>query len=129
MPKTHSLDAACVGQVDELIVDILPPLLIKSCGWGRRQMCRTDKYGFPIRHLSRQKVYFGFQTGDIVQADIPKGKYAGSYVGRVTVRPRGSFALKSKVHNKQIDVNHKYCQTVHQLDGYSYNFGQFVEIS
>ena len=109
-------------------VDTLQPLLIKSCGWGSRQMCRTDKYGFPIRHLSRQKVHLGFQTGDLIKADVPKGKYAGQYVGRVTVRPRGSFALKSKVHNKQIDVNYKSCQTVHKLDGYSYDFGQFVEV-
>ncbi|MDY7007276.1 MAG: RNA-guided endonuclease IscB [Cyanobacteriota bacterium] len=129
LPKTHWLDAACVGKVDELFVDTLQPLLIKSCGWGSRQMCRTDKYGFPIRHLSRKKVHFGFQTGDIIKADIPKGKYAGEYVGRVTVRPRGSFALKSKVHNKQIDVNYKYCQTVHKLDGYSYDFAQLVEIN
>ncbi len=98
LPKTHWLDAACVGEVDKLTVDTLQPLLIKSCGWGSRQMCRTDKYGFPIRHLSRQKVHFGFQTGDIIRADIPKGKYIGVHVGRVTVRPRGSFAIKSKIH-------------------------------
>lgn len=128
LPKTHWLDAASVGQVDELVVNTLQPLLIKSYGWGSRQICNTDKYGFPNRHRSRQKVHFGFQTGDIVKADIPKGKYVGQYVGRITVRPRGSFALKSKVHNKQIDVNHKYCQAIHKLDGYSYDFGNFVEI-
>ena len=128
LPKTHWLDAACVGQVNELVVDTLQPLLIKSCGWGSRQICNTDKYGFPNRHRSRQKVHFGFQTGDIVKANIPKGQYVGQYVGRITVRPRGSFALKSKVHNKQIDVNYKYCQAIHKLDNYSYDFGEFVEI-
>lgn len=129
LPKTHWLDAACVAQINDLTIKTHQPLLIKSMGHGSRQMCLTNKYGFPISHRPRKKIYFGFQTGDIVKANIPKGKYAGKYINRVMVRSDGRFALKSKVHNKQIDANHKYCQIIHKRDGYSYAFGNLAKIN
>lgn len=46
LPKTHWIDAACVGDVDSLKVLITKPLLIKATGHGTRQICRTDKFGF-----------------------------------------------------------------------------------
>ncbi len=60
LPKTHYFDAACVGKVDKLIVSASQPLLIKSSGHGTRQMCRTDKFGFPSRHVPRDKFVKGF---------------------------------------------------------------------
>jgi hypothetical protein len=50
LPKTHGLDAASVGKVDSLTVLTTKPLLIAAKGHGNRQMCGTDKYGFPTRH-------------------------------------------------------------------------------
>jgi hypothetical protein len=35
----------------------------------------------------------GFQTGDMVRAEVPKGKHAGIHVGRVAVRASGSFRV------------------------------------
>ncbi|MDA8334784.1 MAG: hypothetical protein M0Z41_07305, partial [Peptococcaceae bacterium] len=35
----------------------------------------------------------GFQTGDLVVADIPKGKYQGRWRGRVAVRKTGYFDI------------------------------------
>ncbi|CCQ58234.1 HNH endonuclease [Crocosphaera watsonii WH 0003] len=56
VPKTHWQDAACVGQVpDNLVFKTNQPLLIKATGHGTRQMCRTNKFGFPIRYVPRQK--------------------------------------------------------------------------
>jgi hypothetical protein len=46
LPKTHWLDAACVGNVEVLQVFTKQPLLIAAKGWGSRQMCTTNKYGF-----------------------------------------------------------------------------------
>ena len=46
LPKTHWLDAACVGKIESLSVLTSKPLLIKATGHGTRQMCRTDKFGF-----------------------------------------------------------------------------------
>lgn len=117
LPKTHWLDAACVGQVEKLEVLTDKPLLIKGMGHGTRQMCGTDKYGFPIRHRTREKVHFGFQTGDLVRAVIDAGKYAGSWIGRISVRARPSFKLSS---TKVFDVHPKYLEAIQKNDGYSY---------
>ena len=45
LPKTHWLDAACVGAgtPEHLGVDGVRPLLIKACGHGQRNCCGTDK--------------------------------------------------------------------------------------
>ncbi len=121
LPKTHWLDAACVGVVDSLYVEVKKPLLIAAKGHGTRQSCRTNKYGFPTRHCSRTKIHKGFQTGDIVKAIVTKGKKIGTYVGRVATRKTGSFNI-STVNGLIQGISHKYCSTVHRKDGYSYNF-------
>src|SRR5215468_9288246 len=89
-------------------------LRIKATGRGTRQMCSTNKYGFPIRHRTRRKTFLGFETGDIVKADIPRGKYEGRYVGRVTIRQRPSFILNG------FDTHPKYLKRIHRSDGYDY---------
>lgn len=68
---------------------------------------------------SRVKVVHGFQTGDMVRAIVPKGKNAGTHVGRVTVRATGQFDISTATCKLQI-VNHKYCKPIHCSDGYSY---------
>jgi 5-methylcytosine-specific restriction endonuclease McrA len=97
LEKTHWLDAACVGQSTPNKLKNLPgsPLLIKACGHGTRQQCRTDRYGFPARHCSRQKFHKGFQTGDIVKAVVTS---TGLVQG----------------------ISYKYCKPIHKKDGYSY---------
>ena len=87
---------------------------------GTRQICRTDKYGFPIRHCSKTKIHKGFQTGDIVKAIVTKGKKIGTYVGRVATRKSGSFNISTKNQLVQ-GISHKYCSHVHRKDGYQYN--------
>src|SRR5499426_3001962 len=94
LPKAHWIDAACVGEniPEKLDVAKVQSLRIKATGHGARQMCSTDKYGFPISHRTRRKCFMGFQTGDVVSADIPQGKFAGRHVGRLSaVRQRPSF--------------------------------------
>jgi len=121
LTKAHWLDAACVGQVDSLQVLTDQPLLIKATGHGSRQMCRTDKFGFPSRYVPRFKFVQGFQTGDIVKAIVTSGKKVGEYVGRVAVRSKGSFNISDKYGLVQ-GISHKYCKTVHRKDGYGYAF-------
>ena len=120
LPKTHYLDAGCVGKIDKLIVKTTQPLLIKASGHGTRQMCRTDKFGFPSRHVPRDKFVKGFQTGDIVKAVVTSGKKIGEYVGRVAVRSSGSFNISAKELVQ--GISHKYCHILHRKDGYSYQF-------
>ncbi len=120
LPKSHWLDAACVGQIESLSVVTSKPLLIKTNGHGTRQMCRTDKFGFPSRYVPRNKFVKGFQTGDIVKAVVTSGKKIGEYVGRVAVRSTGSFNISPSELVQ--GISHKYCKTVHHKDGYSYSF-------
>ncbi|NEO38252.1 MAG: HNH endonuclease [Moorea sp. SIOASIH] len=119
LPKTHWLDAANVGKVETLIIEVTLPLLITAKGHGTRQLCRTNKYGFPTRHCSRIKFHKGFQTGDIVRAVVTKGKKIGTYVGRVATRKSGSFNVSTKSGLVQ-GISHKYCQFIHRKDGYAY---------
>ena len=68
LEKQHWIDAACVGaSTPTLNIKGVKPLLILANGHGTRQMCGTDKYGFPTRHRERKQVHFGFRTGDIVK--------------------------------------------------------------
>jgi hypothetical protein len=97
-----------------LIVKDLCPLQVRATGHGRRQICVTV-HGFPKQHKERRKRYLGFQTGDIVKAVVPRGKYAGIYVGRIAIRFRPSFRLGD------IDVHPKYLRALHRSDGYDYN--------
>lgn len=120
LPKTHWIDAACVGDVDTLKVLIAKPLLIKATGHGTRQICRTDKHGFPNRHCSRTKFHFGFQTGDIVKAVVKVGKKIGTYVGRIATRATGSFNI-STINGLVQGISHKYCKAIHKKDGYGYS--------
>lgn len=116
LPKAHWLDAACVGSSTPTVLQTkgVRVLAITAMGHGNRQMCGTDKYGFPQRHRARRSVYFGFRTGDIVRAVVPSGKYRGTHVGRVAVRARGNFRIG------KVDINHRYCQAIWRADGYAY---------
>ncbi len=125
IPKTHWLDAACVGIVENLQILTSQPLLITARGWGNRQMCTPNKYGFPARHRTRCKTFFGFQTGDMVRAILPKGKFAGVHVGRLTVRESGVFEMRTAI-GKVSPVRHKYCKSIHRNDGYMYAFSTDV---
>lgn len=121
LTKQHWIDAVCVGLVESIRLLTRQPLLIKANGWGNRQMCGTDKYGFPTRHRTRQKVHFGFQTGDIAKAIVKSGKKVGTYVGRVLCRKSGSFDISTKM-DRVAGISHKYCQLIYKKDGYSYAF-------
>jgi hypothetical protein len=115
LPKTHWLDAACVGASTPLLrVDPISPLLIAARGHGSRRICRTDRYGFPVRYLSRRKSYLGLRTGDLVRARVPTGKYAGGHVGCVTIRQRPSFRTGGH------DVHPRYLTRLQKADGYAY---------
>ncbi|MGK7872014.1 MAG: RNA-guided endonuclease IscB [Xenococcaceae cyanobacterium] len=120
LEKQHWIDAACIGKSTPILkTKEVKPLLITANGHGTRQMCRTDKFGFPIRQCSRTKFHFGFQTGDIVKAVVTKGKKVGQYVGRIATRATGSFNISTKNGLVQ-GISYKYCKYIHKKDGYSY---------
>lgn len=123
LPKEHYFDACCVGQStpDKLYFKTKDVLYIKAKGRGSRCRTNLDKYGFPRGYLARQKYFFGFQTGDMVKAEIPKGKYKGIWYGEVACRNSGYFDIKNKEGQRVVQgVNHKYFAVVQHFDGYSY---------
>lgn len=124
IPKDHCLDAVCVGVVDKPIVDWQKPILnIKAMGRGSYQRTRLNKYGFPRGYLMRQKSAQGFATGDMVKADVTKGKKIGVYVGRVAIRATGSFNITTNTETVQ-GISHKHCTLISRNDGYGYSLTQ-----
>ncbi|MEO1374581.1 MAG: RNA-guided endonuclease IscB [Cyanobacteria bacterium J06635_10] len=121
LEKHHWIDAACVGDVDNIKLLTNQSLKIKCNGHGTRQMCRTDKHGFPTRYVPRFKFVKGFQTGDIVKAVVTSGKKIGEYIGRIATRSTGSFNISTREKLVQ-GISYKYCKTIHFKDGYSYAF-------
>ena len=121
-PKEHYFDALCVGESTPERFTQIPAFvqIWTAKGRGARQMCGTDKYGFPIRHRARRKVYFGFQTGDWVQAIVPRGKYAGTHTGRVLVRANGRFDMASQGQRVVQGISYQYCRIIQRGDGWQY---------
>ena len=117
-PKAHWIDAVCVGESGSSVrLDPeMVPLTVKAMGRGSRQMCRMDKYGFPRTGPKTVRTVHGFRTGDLVRADVLKGKHTGVHVGYVIVRATGSFNVGG------VDgISWRYCRLLQRDDGYRYN--------
>jgi 5-methylcytosine-specific restriction endonuclease McrA len=119
IPKTHALDAVCVGAVESVSCWQKPTLVIKATGRGCYQRTRLTANGFPRGYLTRTKQIKGFQTGDIARAVVPTGKKAGTFVGRIAVRTTGSFNIQTPCGVIQ-GISHRHCKLVQRGDGYSY---------
>jgi 5-methylcytosine-specific restriction endonuclease McrA len=124
LPKTHWLDAACVGASTPEFLEVrsIVPLLITSNGHGSRQMCRMDRYGFVRTSPKQARRVKGFRTGDIVKATVPSGKKAGTYVGRVAVRTTGFFNITTSLGTVE-GISYRSCTAIHQCDGYNFGHG------
>jgi len=117
LPKAHWIDAACVGVVETLKLVTTKIFQVKATGFGGRKRCQTDKFGYPIKHRPLRPIH-GFCTGDIVRADVPKGKYKGTFTARVCPMSHGygEFVIDKK--RRSVKLN--YCTPVHRKDGYGY---------
>jgi hypothetical protein len=113
--RLGTLDAACVGEVATLVGWRIPTLAIKASARGDDCRTKLTAHGFPRGYCRRTKSVRGFQTGDMVRAEVPTGKKAGHHVGRAAVRGNGSF----RVGNADA-INAKYCKLLHRADGYCY---------
>ena len=119
--KDHWIDAACVGPrgANIFIADQFSPATIEANGRGTRQVCRVNKYGFVRTSAKRRKRIQGFQTGDLVRANVTKGKKEGKYQGRVAVRASGNFNITTDSGVVQ-GINYRFCRKIQHCDGYSY---------
>ena len=121
--KAHWIDAACVGTSGEQVhLDPEMKILeIKALGRGNRQQCRMDSFGFPRSKPKSVKCVQGLQTGDQVRLAMPKGKYAGVHIGRISgVRTTGIVDVKTTTHKIGASVHH--CTLLQKFDGYGYSW-------
>jgi 5-methylcytosine-specific restriction endonuclease McrA len=120
IPKTHALDAVCVGEVEQVSGWEIPTLSIKATGRGSYKRTRLTKHGFPRGYLMRQKHVQDFQTGDMVRAVVPSGTKIGTWLGRVAVRKTGSFNVQTLSGAIQ-GISYKHCTVTQRADGYGYH--------
>ena len=124
--KDHWIDAVCVGNSGEAVnLNGVKPLEIKAMGRGGRQVLNNDKYGFPRNQAPKSKKIIGeFQTGDFVKLVNKKGKYAGTWKGRVigvdfsTKNP--ILKMKTPIGNAGIVWN-KGFTLLQKVDGFNYS--------
>jgi len=145
LPKEHYYDAVCVGKStpDEFFGKVCYIQKFFAKGRGNRQICQTDKFGFPAKYRltkegQRYKKVHGFQTGDFVYFHhIGRGKFAGKTgIGRVNVKQDGSFYIdegghsedqeeaenetKKKKKKRIFSGSWKYCKKLQYGDGWTY---------
>ncbi|GAA3869541.1 hypothetical protein GCM10023084_23380 [Streptomyces lacrimifluminis] len=80
---------------------------------------RPDRCGFPRLRLTRTTVHYGFQTGDLVRATVPRGRRAGTYTGRVAVRASGGFNITTAAGTVQ-GIHHSHVRLLQRADGCAY---------
>jgi 5-methylcytosine-specific restriction endonuclease McrA len=126
LPKTHWIDAACVGTSTPAVLDCagLAPLRITAMGRHSRQMCRMNAYGFPEKSPKATSIVAGMRTGDLVRAVVPAPSIkAGVYVGRLAGRATGSCNVTTSAGTVQ-GIHIRYCRPLHRADGYTYQKGE-----
>lgn len=119
VPKSHTLDALRVGDASGVASYPGGTLVAKATGRGSYTRTRPNTYGFPRLHLPRTKVHHVFATGDHVRAVVHGGKKSGTYVGRVSVRSRGSFNIKTRAGTVQ-GISYHHCVLLQRGDGWGY---------
>ena len=125
MPKTHWLDAACVGAStpDSIHWQEVLPLQITALGRHHRQMMHVTKQGFPHGKPKAPSVVGGFRSGDLVRAVVPEPlTTAGVHVGTISIRASGSCKITTR-HRQIGGVSVRYCHRLQQVDGYRYAQG------
>lgn len=116
LPKTHALDALCIGDLAGVDAGRLKTVVITAMGRGRYCRTNVDECGFPRGYLMRQKQVRGIKTGDRVRAAVPAGFAAyGTHTGRIAVRARGQFRM-----GKVQGIPARFCRILQRADGYDY---------
>jgi 5-methylcytosine-specific restriction endonuclease McrA len=125
MPKTHWLDAVCVGALTpkQIHWQSVVPLSITALGRHNRQMVNVTQDGFPRGRSKATSVVQGFRSGDLVRAVVPEPlKTAGMHVGTISLRTTGSGDITTH-HRRVGGVSVRYCWQLQRVDGYRYGTG------
>ncbi|AOX00665.1 HNH endonuclease [Moorena producens PAL-8-15-08-1] len=115
LPKQHSIDAACVGDLEKLEFRTSQALLIKSTGQITKRMCRMNKFGFPCSQ-PRRRYNHDWKTGDIGKTV----KNGITYVGKIVVQNQRRFEIR--IGKQRIGNTFECLVRLHKQDGYQYSF-------
>ena len=69
------------------------------------------------------KSVFGYQTGDLIKATVPKRKYQGERVGRVAVRASGGLNVHTVGGTRAVSRERR--RLLQRGDGDEYSFRKF----
>ncbi|WP_240627914.1 RNA-guided endonuclease IscB [Streptomyces scopuliridis] len=119
LPKTHTLDALCVGALNTVTQHPHTVLTALAGGRGRYRRTDPDRYGFPRKTNPRTKTVHGFQTGDYARAIVLAGKHAGTHTGRIAVRSTGRFNIRT-AHGLVQGIHYRHIRLLQRADGYAY---------
>lgn len=122
LAKDHCLDAVCVGGSTPKKIRFCTNVchIATAKGRGQHNCTLLNKYGFPRIQLAKQKIMFGFKTGDAGKAVAQTGKYQGTYYGRITCRQSGAFAIDCG-DKKCPSISYKKIRLLQMADGYHYS--------
>ncbi|MFG3000110.1 hypothetical protein [Streptomyces sp. NPDC048340] len=132
LPKSHTIDALATGLLDHARGDSvvrIPAQTLVVAATGRGSYARTtpDRFGFPRLQRPRRKIHHGYATGDLVAAIVPRGRWAGRWVGRIAVRASGQHRLTTLTG--RFDVSHRHLRLIQRADGYSYGIASEIQLS
>lgn len=131
IPKAHHLDALCCADVPKkgYRYAVQPYLVIEAMGRGNRLLGQVNKCGIiTLKYKDYHKRVNGLQTGDIVQAVVPNGKYKGEYIGRLMVRQKGTHDIRTMDGKRfSLTKNATICVLQH-VDGYQYAFEKAIPL-
>lgn len=122
--KSHSIDAACVGESGALIQFLThQPLTVTCRGHGNRQARRANASGFPTVKNAKE-VFHHVNAGDIVKICLNKDRKtvkAGTYTARVkTPTKKGCEVL---INGNRVSFSSmQNIHFIHRSDGYGYGF-------
>ena len=124
LEKSHSIDAACVGQSGSNIkIKTLRALIVVCKGHGSRQARRANKYGFPA--VQKAKAVFKHATaGDLVRVTIDsdrKNVNKGKYVARVKTPTKNGVEVVIKGFRVGVS-SMRNVSFIQRSDGYAYSF-------
>ena len=126
--KDHHIDALVAGKHNPPIkyrYDNQPVLYIKAMGRGSRFRGVTNNCGIiTTKWYHHNKMVNIIQTGDLVKADTPNGKYKGTYTGRVMVRNSNCHNIRCFSGTKVVTTNKTSFTVIQRKDGYTYSFNK-----
>lgn len=124
LPKTHYFDALSVGSdmPDWWNIKTSKALIIRAIGRGSRYRSGTNKFGFPTRYMPKTKYVSGFITGDLIKANVPKGKYKGVHIGFCSMRSSGYSDIRNIQGQRIVQgVHARHFNLIQAFNGYNYS--------